>query len=255
MSELQFGPARQQTRQSGDERVHAFVTFGGEPAADGENDAAGWKTGRRRRSGCGGKQGFEFRIERPGKDADALGFYFLVGGDVFRGALTGREDQIGAAQRTAADGREWLPDFDAVSADNGFHARSRETHGLRDGREIGVRGEDELGVTARAAHGRGGETALGAIATGKNKFAAAYGHAMELRRIIEAEEAALHGAAGGEFGEHGGEMAAGALDAAGSVQFRKYADEHWVSLPSARMERKREARIRESLQSAREPGR
>jgi hypothetical protein len=34
-------------------------------------------------------------------------------------------------------------------------------------------------------------------------------------------------------------MAAGALNAAGRVEFRKYANEHWLSLPSAAMERKR----------------
>ena len=145
---------------------------------------------------------------------------------MIRGALAGGENQIGAAERTAAYGGEWLPDFDAVSADNCFHARGGETHGLGDGREIGVRGEDEFGVAASAAHGGGGEAAFGAFAAGENKFAAAYGHAVELVGIIEAEEAALHGAAGGEFGEHGGEVAAGALDAAGSVEFRKYADEH-----------------------------
>jgi hypothetical protein len=49
-------------------------------------------------------------------------------------------------------------------------------------------------------------------------------------------------------------MAAGTLDAAGRVQFRKYANEHWVSLPSASRERKREARIRRCVRSAREPG-
>ncbi len=224
--ELQLGPAGKQAWERSDERVHTFVAFAGEPAADGEDDAAGWKTGRRRSFGCDGKEGFEFGIEGPGKNADALGFYFLVSDDVFRGALAGSENQIGATERTAAHGGERLPDFDAVSADNCFHARGGEAHGLRDGREIGMRGEDQLGVTAGAAHGGGDETAFGALAAGENKFAAAYGHAMEFRRIIEAEQAAFHGAAGGEFGEHGGEMAAGTLDAAGSVEFRKYADEH-----------------------------
>ncbi len=108
-----------------------------------------------------------------------------------------------------------------------------------------MRRQDQFRVAARAAQGRSGKAAFGASATGKNKFAAADGHAMKLRRIIEAEQAALHGAAGGEFREYRGEMTASALDAAGRVQFRKYANEHWVSLPSVRMERKREAQIRE----------
>src|SRR5450631_1174546 len=115
-----------------------------------------------------------------------------MGDDVFGGALTGGENEIGAAERTATHGGERLPDFDAVGADDGFHAGSGEAHGLGDGREIGMRGENELGVAAGAAHGGGGEAALSAFAAGENKFAAAYGHAMELRGIIEAEEAAFH---------------------------------------------------------------
>jgi hypothetical protein len=99
-------------------------------------------------------------------------------------------------------------------------------------------GDDEFGVAARGAHGGGGEAAFYAFAAGENKFAAGDGHAMKLGRIVETKEATLHGAAFGELGEDGGEMAAGALDAAGSVEFRKYADEHWVSLPSAERERK-----------------
>jgi len=51
-----------------------------------------------------------------------------------------------------------------------------------------------------------------------------------------------------KLGEYRGKMAAGTLDASGRVQFRKYANEHWVSLPSAGRERKHEARIREWLQ-------
>ena len=50
-SELDFWPAGQQARERGDERVHTFIAFAGEPAADGEDDAAGWKTGGRRSFG------------------------------------------------------------------------------------------------------------------------------------------------------------------------------------------------------------
>ncbi len=95
-------------------------------------------------------------------------------------------------------------------------------------------------MAASGAKSGGGKSALGALAPGENKFAAAHGHAVKFRGIIEAEETAFHAAAGGKFGEDGCEVAAGALNAAWRVQFRKYADEHWVSLPSAGMERKRE---------------
>jgi hypothetical protein len=64
---------------------------------------------------------------------------------------------------------------------------------------------------------------------------------MKLGRIIQAEEAAFHRAAGCKFREDCGNVAAGALNAAGGVQLRKYADKHPVSLPRAAMERKRDA--------------
>jgi hypothetical protein len=95
-------------------------------------------------------------------------------------------------------------------------------------------------VAASGAKSGGGKAAFGAFATGENKFPAADGHAVKFRRIIQAEEAAFHGTAGGKLGKDGCDVAAGALNAAWCVQFRKYADEHWVSLPSAAMERKRE---------------
>jgi hypothetical protein len=102
-------------------------------------------------------------------------------------------------------------------------------------------GDHQLRMAASGAKSSGGKAALGALATGKNKFAAAYGHAVKFRRVIEAEETAFHGTAGGKLGEHGRNVAAGALNTAGRVQFRKYADEHWLSLPSAAMERKRQS--------------
>ena len=101
-------------------------------------------------------------------------------------------------------------------------------------------GEDQFCVAASSSKSGGGEAALGAVAAGENKFAAAHGHAVKFRRVIEAEETAFHGTAGGKLREDGCDVAAGALNAAWRIQFRKYADEHWVSLPSAAMERKRE---------------
>jgi hypothetical protein len=102
--------------------------------------------------------------------------------------------------------------------------------------------DHQLGVTASGAKSGGGKPTLSALAAGENKLAAAYGHAMKFRRVIEAEETAFHGTAGGKLREDGGDVTAGALNAAWGVQFRKYADEHWLSLPSAEMERKRESR-------------
>jgi hypothetical protein len=100
-------------------------------------------------------------------------------------------------------------------------------------------GDHQLCMTASGAKSSGRKAALGALATSENKFAAAYGHAVKFRRVIEAEETAFHGTAGGKLRKYGCDVAAGALNAAWSVKFRKYADEHWVSLPSAAQERKR----------------
>ena len=101
-------------------------------------------------------------------------------------------------------------------------------------------GEHQLCVAASGAKSGGGEAAFSTFATGENKFTAAYGHAVKFRRVIEAEETAFHGTAGGKLRKYCCDVAAGTLNAAWGVQFRKYTDEHWVSLPSAAMERKRE---------------
>ncbi|PYU40151.1 MAG: hypothetical protein DMG54_24510, partial [Acidobacteria bacterium] len=48
-----------------------------------------------------------------------------------------------------------------------------------------------------------------------------------------AEQAAIHASAGGEFREHGRQVAAGPLYPAGGVQFGKETNEHAESLTSA----------------------
>ena len=114
-------------------------------------------------------------------------------------------------------------------------------------------GKHQLCVAASGAKSGGSKTALGALATSEYKFAAAYGHAVKFRRVIKAEEAAFHGTAGGKLRKYGCDVAAGALNTARGVQFRKYADEHWLSLPSTAMERKRVLEITNAPQSV--PGR
>jgi hypothetical protein len=100
-------------------------------------------------------------------------------------------------------------------------------------------GNYQFGVPAGSAKSGGGKAALSALTTGENKFAAAYGHAVKFGRVIEAEKTAFHGTAGGKLRKDSCNVTTGALNTAWRVQFRKYADEHWLSLPSAAMERKR----------------
>jgi hypothetical protein len=76
-------------------------------------------------------------------------------------------------------------------------------------------------------------------AAGEHKFARADGHAVQFRGIVEAEQAAIDAASGGEFAHHGGDVAAGALDTAGRIQLRKESKEHGLSLPSAAPEHKK----------------
>jgi hypothetical protein len=101
-------------------------------------------------------------------------------------------------------------------------------------------GDYKLCVAASISHGCGGKASFGAFTAGKNEFAIAYRQVVKLGRIIQAEEAAFHRATGCKFREDRSNVAARALNAAGGVQLRKYADEHSVSLPRAAMESKRD---------------
>ncbi len=93
-----------------------------------------------------------------------------------------------------------------------------------------MRGEDEFRAAASGAQSVGRESQLAAIGAGEDKFAVAHAHSVEFLRVVEAEEAGLHFVGGGVLAHHKGEMAAGALDAAGCVQFGEEANKHAVSL-------------------------
>ena len=235
--ELQIRPGGKETRQRGDEGVHAFVSFIGEPAANGEDDPPLRKTFRKR-SPLRGDQSFELGIKGPRKNANFCGGNFLHGRDGLRRAMAGREDQPGFAQGAAAEHGERFGNLDAVGANDGLHARGGEVHGVYDGREIGMRGQDELGVAPRRPDRCGGEACFGALRAGEDELAISERDAMKFGRIVEREETRVEATAGGELLHDGGDVAAGALHAAGGVEFRKQANEHGVSLPSAVQERK-----------------
>jgi hypothetical protein len=61
---------------------------------------------------------------------------------------------------------------------------------------------------------------------------------MEFSRIIQAEQAAIHAAAGREFRQHRRQVPPCALHAAGRIQLWEEANKHALSLPSAAPERK-----------------
>ena len=61
---------------------------------------------------------------------------------------------------------------------------------------------------------------------------------MEFLRVVQAKHAVFHLPRGGKFAENERHVAAGSLDAAGSIEFGKESDEHAVSLtkPRGRMQ-------------------
>jgi len=177
-------------------------------------------------------------IEGPGKYADFRSGNVLLASHVVRGVVGGGDHQIGATQRAATQERKRLPDFEAMGPDDGFRVLAEKPGALRDGREKRVAGDDQFGAAASGA-GRGdAEMDFSASAAGEHKIARAYGHAVQFRRIIQAEQAAIDAAARGKFAHYGGDVAAGALDTAGSVQLGEESKEHGLSLPSAAPEHK-----------------
>ncbi len=137
-----------------------------------------------------------------------------------------------------AKSRERLPHLDGMRAANRSQARTHDVHGLRDGREMWVSGEKQLGLASRSPQGGGDQARFASLAAGEDKLAASRREAVELGRVIQGEDAALHVAAGREFREDGRQMAADALDSAGGFEFGEETDDHAPSLPSAAPERK-----------------
>src|SRR5258705_10827208 len=61
---------------------------------------------------------------------------------------------------------------------------------------------------------------------------------MQFRRVVEAQQTALHSVAGGEFAHHRSHVASRPLHSARRIQLRKESKEHASSLPSAAPEHK-----------------
>ena len=93
-------------------------------------------------------------------------------------------------------------------------------------------------MAARRPDRCGGEACFGTLRAGEDELAIAERDAMKFGRIVEREETRVEATAGGELLHDGGDVATGALHAAGGVEFREQANEHGVSLPSAVQERK-----------------
>ena len=230
--QLQLRPARQQPRQRGNQGVHALVSFRRQPASHCQDHASRRKIRWQRGMRTGADQRFELRIERPGQNANPFARDSLLRCQVVGGIPAGCQNQVCVAQCMPAQPPERLPDVNPMRADNALHSGRHKPHRLYHGCQIRVRGKNEFCFAPGCLQGRHRESTLGAVAPREHKFLPSQGHAVQLRRIIQAEKAAIHAAAGGEFREHGRQVAAGPLHPAGCVQLGKEANEHAQSLPS-----------------------
>src|SRR5258705_2810375 len=75
-------------------------------------------------------------------------------------------------------------------------------------------------------------------AAGKYEFAVPHRHAMQFRRVVEAQQTALHSVAAGEFAHHRSHVSSRPLHSARRIQLRKESKEHASSLPSTAPEHK-----------------
>jgi hypothetical protein len=157
----------------------------------------------------------------------------LLRHNVIGGIPAWRQNQICVTQRAPAQSPQWLPDLNPVRADNSLHPWRRNPHRLDYGSQIRVRGQDQFCLAARCPQCRHRESPLRASAPREHEFARSQRHAVQLRRILQAEKAAIHAAAGSKFREHGSKVTAGTLHPTGRVQFWEEANDHGQSLPSA----------------------
>ncbi len=101
-----------------------------------------------------------------------------------------------------------------------------------------MRRDNQLRVTPRGTQRRRCETPLCSLAARENEFAVADRHAMQLGRVVQAQQPALHLAALGELGDHRSQMPPCSLDPAGWLELGKESNNHAPSLPTAESEGK-----------------
>ncbi len=110
--------------------------------------------------------------------------------------------------------------------------------------------DNQFRVTPCRAQRRRRKSPLGTLAAGKNDFARPYLHAMQFRRVVEAQQPAFHVAPRCELRHHRRNMPPGSLYPAGRCQLREESDDHAPSLPSATPEGKARIALDAAFDSA-----
>jgi hypothetical protein len=152
---------------------------------------------------------------------------------VIRSVPAGRQDKTGVTQRPPPQHGERFPHFNAMRANNALQSRRHHPHGLHQGPQVRMTRQNNFYFAPGGTQSRRNEASLGAVASGEHEFAPSQHHAVQLGRIVQADQPAFHPPAGRKFAHHCRHMAARALHPAGCIQFREESDEHALSLPRA----------------------
>ena len=96
-----------------------------------------------------------------------------------------------------------------------------------------------LRAPPRCTRCRRAESRFSARVASEYELSRADRHAMQLRRIVEAQQPALHAMACGKFAHYRGNVSPRPLHSAGRVQLWKESKKHASSLPSAASENKK----------------
>lgn len=91
-------------------------------------------------------------------------------------------------------------------------------------------GQNEFGTPARGFQCRRHKSCFSPGGAGKDKFAIANAHAVQILGIVQAEEPILHLFRSREFAEEKRQMSASALNSARSIKFRKESNQHGLSM-------------------------
>jgi hypothetical protein len=119
-----------------------------------------------------------------------------------------REHYIGPSERQPSQHRKRFPHLHAVRANNRPEPRRNGSQGLRHRSQIRVPHQNYLPVTCCRANRRRHEPRFAALTSRKDEFLATHSHAVQFRGVVQAQQPALHVAAGREFAQHGRQVSA-----------------------------------------------
>ena len=122
--------------------------------------------------------------------------------------------------------------------DDGFCTARKKLRASRHRRKKRMPRNHHFRAPRRSARRRRAKSRFSARAAREHELARTHRHAVQLGRIVQAEQPALHPMACGKFTHYRGDVPARPLHSAGRVQLREESKEHASSLPSTTQENK-----------------